>query len=57
MGLVLALLAGSAGFPVPVGGAKSITEAPSAAFGNMAVSCAWEPELPESTLTAAAQWL
>ncbi len=27
MGLVLALLAGSAGFPVPVGGAKSITEA------------------------------
>jgi phytoene dehydrogenase-like protein len=27
MGLVLALLAGSAGFPVPVGGAKAITEA------------------------------
>jgi phytoene dehydrogenase-like protein len=27
MGVVLALLAGSAGFPVPVGGAKSITEA------------------------------
>jgi phytoene dehydrogenase-like protein len=27
MGLVLALLAGTAGFPIPVGGAKSITEA------------------------------
>jgi phytoene dehydrogenase-like protein len=27
MGLVLALLAGSSGFPVPVGGAKAITEA------------------------------